>query len=80
VHAGYHVAAGTAPGATSSFAHTVGYMEVRSLASEAVRHIAIDKVEKAKALATIARQLAHRFRTTSFTVADALGLVDHWTG
>ncbi len=87
VHAGYHVGGRQSRLAQDIIirAHTVGYSaEVAfAFASEAVRHIAIDKVEKAKALATTARQLAHRFADDKFSTRSLTllsGLVDHWTG
>ncbi|HTK96719.1 MAG TPA: protein kinase, partial [Pseudomonadales bacterium] len=87
VHAGYHVGGRQSRLAQDIIirAHSVGYSaEVAfAFASEAVRHIAIDKVDKAKALATTARQLAHRFADDKFSTRSLTllsGLVDHWPG
>ena len=88
VHAGYHVGSNQSVKLAQDIiirAHRAGYSaEVAfAFAAEAVRHIAIGKIDKAQALATTARQLAHRFADDKFSTRALTllsGLVDHWTG
>jgi PAS domain S-box-containing protein len=87
VHAGYHVGARQSQLAQDIIirAHRAGYSaEVAfAFASEAVRHAALGKIDKAQSLATTARQLAHRFADDKFSTRALTllsGLVDHWTG
>ena len=88
IHAGYHVGSNQSTRLAQDIiirAARVGYSaEVAfAFASEAVRHVAIGKIDKAQTLATTARQLAHRFADDKFstrTLTLLSGLVDHWTG
>ena len=88
VHVGYHLGSNQSKRFAQDIiirAGRAGYSaEVAfAFASEAIRHMAIGEPEKSQALATTARQLAHRFADDKFSTRALTllsGLVDHWTG